>query len=166
MPADIRIDPATRADLPVVLDLVKRLADYERLGAEVVATEDDLRAALFGPSAQVQALIARSGAEPVGFAVFFYNFSTFLGRPGVYVEDIFVVPAWRRHGVGRRLLRRLAQLAVERDCGRLEWSVLDWNEPAIRFYRAVGAQAMSDWTIYRLTGDALVRFASDAAPGD
>ena len=162
MAARIRIDAATDADVPVLLDLITQLAEYERLSSEVVATEDSLRGALFGPSARVHAVIARDGATPAGFALYFYNFSTFLGRSGIYLEDLFVVPAWRRQGVGRELLRHLARRAVGDGCGRLEWSVLDWNEPAIRFYRAIGARPMEEWTVYRLTGDALVRFASEA----
>jgi GNAT superfamily N-acetyltransferase len=158
--AQFTIRPATHQDVPLILDLIKELAEYERLSSEVVATEAGLTAALFGNSARAHALIAYSGADPVGFAVYFYNFSTFLGRAGLYLEDLFVRPAWRRHGVGRRLLRELAERAVAEGCGRLEWSVLDWNEPAIRFYRSIGARAMDEWTVYRLTGDALVRFAS------
>ena len=169
MRADIRIRPATESDIPLILDLIKELAEYERLSSDVVATEAGLMAALFdrsgdqsaGPAARARALIAYAGDDPVGFAVYFYNFSTFLARAGLYLEDLFVRPAWRRQGVGRRLLRALAERAVAEGCGRLEWSVLDWNEPAIRFYRSIGARAMDEWTVYRLTGDALVRFASD-----
>jgi GNAT superfamily N-acetyltransferase len=160
MAPDIRISAATQHDVPLILDLIKELADYERLSNEVVATEAGLTAALFGRDARAHALIAHSGADPVGFAVYFYNFSTFLGRAGLYLEDVFVRPAWRRQGVGRQLLHALAGRAVAEGCGRLEWSVLDWNEPAIRFYRSIGARPMDEWTVYRLTGDALVRFAS------
>jgi GNAT superfamily N-acetyltransferase len=166
MTADIRIEPATDADVPAILELIKGLADYERLSAEVVATEDGLRRSLFGPSSHVRVLMARADARAVGFAVYFYNFSTFLGRSGLYLEDLFVLPAWRRQGVGRQLLRELARLAVREGCGRLEWSVLDWNTPAIEFYRSIGARAMDEWTVYRLTGDALVRFAEGDAAGD
>jgi GNAT superfamily N-acetyltransferase len=159
--ADIRIRSATEQDVPLILNLIKELAEYERLSSEVVATEAGLTAALFGSSSRAHALIACSGADPVGFAVYFYNFSTFLGRAGLYLEDLFVRPAWRRRGVGRQLLRELAERAVAEGCGRLEWSVLDWNEPAIRFYESIGARPMNEWTVYRLTGDALVRFASE-----
>ena len=158
---DISIRPAIERDVPLILDLIKELAEYERLSNDVVATEAGLRAALFGQPTRARALIAFAGANPVGFAVYFYNFSTFLGRAGVYLEDLFVRPDWRRQGVGRQLLRQLAQAAVDDGCGRLEWSVLDWNEPAIRFYRSIGARPMDEWTVYRLTGDALVRFASN-----
>ena len=162
----IRIDAATEADVPYILELIKGLAEYERLSGEVVATEDSLRRALFSPTSHVRVLVARAAGRAVGFAVYFYNFSTFLGRPGVYLEDLFVLPGWRRQGVGRRLLRELARLAVAEGCGRLEWSVLDWNTPAIEFYRSIGARAMDEWTVYRLTGDALVRFAAGGAAGD
>jgi GNAT superfamily N-acetyltransferase len=165
MPIPIEIAAATEADVPVILELIKALAEYERLGAEVVATEATLRAALFAPSSHVRVLVARADGAAVGFAVYFYNFSTFLGRAGIYLEDVFVRPAWRRRGIGRRLLRHLARAAVAEGCGRLEWSVLDWNEPAVAFYRSIGARAMDEWTVYRLTGAALVRFADgdDAA---
>ncbi len=166
MPSDIRIDPATAADVPLILELIKGLAEYERLAPDVVATEEGLRRALFGETSHARVLIARAGAQGVGFAVYFYNFSTFLGRPGIYLEDLFVLPAWRRRGIGRRLLGHLAKVAVAENCGRLEWSVLDWNEPAIQFYRSIGARPMDEWTVYRLTGDALVRFAGgDAGAG-
>jgi GNAT superfamily N-acetyltransferase len=157
----VDIRPAVASDVPTILQLIRELAEYERLTHEVVATEASLHHALFGPGARVGALLARVEDEPVGFALFFYNFSTFLGRSGLYLEDLFVRPAWRRHGIGRRLLTALAQRAVAEGCGRLEWSVLDWNEPAIGFYRALGARPMDAWTVYRLTGDALVRLASD-----
>ena len=159
--ARITIQPATEQDVPLILDLIRELAEYERLSSEVVATEAGLRSALFGQPARAHALVAYVGTEPVGFAVYFHNFSTFLGRAGLYLEDLFVRPAWRRRGVGRRLLRELAERAVAEGCGRLEWSVLDWNEPAIRFYRSIGARPMAEWTVYRLTGDALVGFATD-----
>ena len=130
---------------------------------EVVATEASLRETLFGPRARAEVVIAYAGAEPAGFAVWFHNYSTFLGRPGLYLEDLFVLPEWRRRGLGRKLLGYLARVAVARGCGRFEWSVLDWNEPAVRFYRKIGARAMDEWTVYRLTGDALKRLAS--SPG-
>jgi GNAT superfamily N-acetyltransferase len=157
---EVRIEPATERDVPLILSLIKALAEYERLAHEVVATEASLRETLFGPRARAEAIIAYAGAEAVGFAVWFHNYSTFLGRAGLYLEDLFVVPEWRSRGLGRQLLAYLARVAVARACGRLEWSVLDWNEPAIRFYQEIGARAMDEWTVYRLTGDALRRLAS------
>ena len=159
--APVTITPATVTDVPLLLDLIKELAEYERLSHEVVATEAGLRSALFGDVPRARALLARDGAEPAGFALYFYNFSTFLGRPGVYLEDLFVRPAWRRRGVGRQLVAAVARIAVQEDCGRVEWSVLDWNEPAIQFYRSIGARPMDGWTVYRLTGNALDRVVSD-----
>ena len=159
MSADIRIEPARESDVPLLLRLIKALAEYERLSGEVVATEALVRDALFGPKPSAEAALAYMGADAVGFAVWFYNFSTFVGRPGLYLEDIFVLPEWRGRGIGLALMRHLARLAVARGCGRMEWAVLDWNEPAIRFYRNIGAQAMDGWTVYRLTGDALEQLA-------
>lgn len=160
---DLAIDirPAKSADVPIVLRLIKALAEYERLTHEVVATETSVRETLFGSRPRAEAVIACAGDEPVGFAVWFHNYSTFLSRPGLYLEDVFVLPEWRGRGVGRALLRHLARIAVSRGCGRMEWAVLDWNEPAIRFYRGLGARSMDDWTVYRLTGDALARLASE-----
>ena len=157
---DIRIQPATEADTPLILTLIKALAGYERLEREVVATEDMIRESLFGERPAASAAIARIGGEAVGFAIWFSTYSTFLSKPGIYLEDLFVLPAWRGKGVGRELLRHLARIAVDRGCGRIEWSVLDWNEPAIRFYRGIGARPMDDWTVYRMTGDAIVRLAN------
>ncbi len=154
-----RIEPATEADLAVLLRLIKGLADYERLAGEVIATEQRLRDTLFGPHRFAEAAIGFSGTEPVGFAVFFHNFSTFLAAPGLYLEDIFVEPHWRGHGFGRKLLEHVARVAVERGCGRLEWSVLDWNEPAIGFYERLGARPMDGWTTYRMAGDSLAALA-------
>jgi GNAT superfamily N-acetyltransferase len=161
----LRIVPATEQDVPVILRMIEALAEYERLRHAVTATEAQLRTSLFGPSPAADVLLGYAGTEPVAFAVFFQNFSTFLGRPGLYLEDLFVVPAWRKHGFGRQMLRRLAEIAVERGCGRMEWSVLDWNEPAIRFYRSLGALPMDDWTVFRVTGESLQRLAGrdDAA---
>jgi GNAT superfamily N-acetyltransferase len=159
LPPDLRIDAATERDVPAILTLIRALAEYERMSGDVMVDEAALRASLFGPAPAAEAVIARVGAEPVGFAVWFHNYSTFLGRRGLYLEDLFVVPERRGRGVGRALLTHLAQIAVERDCGRMEWSVLNWNEPAIRFYRSLGAKPMDDWTVYRLTGEALVRIA-------
>jgi len=151
------IRAATVADVPAILGLIRELAEYERLLDMVVATEASLQRSLFGPRPFAEALIAEVAGEAVGFAVFFHNFSTFLGKPGVYLEDLFVRPAFRGRGLGKALLTRVARIAVERDCGRMEWSVLNWNEPAIRFYESLGAQPLSDWTMYRLTGDTLRR---------
>src|SRR5437870_2131767 len=130
---EIRIEPATESDIPLILGLIKGLAEYERLAHEVVATEANLRDALFGPQAGVEVIIAYAGAEAAGFAVWFHSFLTFLGRRGLYLEDLFVLPQWRGRGIGRKLLAHLARVAVARNCGRLEWSVLNWNEPAIGF---------------------------------
>jgi GNAT superfamily N-acetyltransferase len=159
-PTDVRIDRAVEADVPLILRFIQELAEYERLSHEVVATEERLRETLFGPRPAAEVVIARAAGEPVGFALYFTTYSTFLARPGIYLEDLFVLPAWRSRGIGRALLTHLAQLAVRRGCGRLEWAVLDWNEPAIAFYRRLGARPMDDWTTFRLTGDALTRLAS------
>ena len=155
----VRIERATERDVPLILSLIKGLADYEKLAHEVTATEQKLRATLFGPRPSAEVVIAYADETAAGFALFFHNYSTFLGQPGIYLEDLYVVPEWRGHGLGRRLLTHLAQLALERHCGRLEWSVLDWNEPAIGFYRKLGARLMDDWSICRLTGDALCALA-------
>ncbi|HTM48080.1 MAG TPA: GNAT family N-acetyltransferase [Bryobacteraceae bacterium] len=159
----MRIVEATEQDVPIILDLIRQLAEYERLSDKVKATEDQLRKTLFGPRPAGEVLLANENGETVGFAVFFTNYSTFLARPGIYLEDLFVKPHARGKGIGKALLARLAKLAAERDCGRVEWAVLDWNEPSIRFYKALGAVAMSDWTVFRLTGDALAKL-SQAAP--
>ena len=158
--SDIQIQPATEADVPLILSLIKALAEYERLGHEVVATEAMIRESFFGPAPHAQAVIARIGGEAVGFMIWFSTYSTFLSRPGIYLEDLFVLPAWRGKGIGRALLRHLARIAVERGCGRIEWSVLDWNDTAIRFYRGLGARPMDQWTVYRLTGDGIDRLAN------
>ena len=161
--SEFRIEPATERDVPVILKFINGLAEYEKLSHEVVATEASLRESLFGPQPTAEVVIGYAGAEPAGFAVFFHNYSTFLGRPGFYVEDLFVWPQWRGRGLGRRLLAYIANLAVARRCGRLEWAVLDWNEPAIRFYNSLGARPMEEWTVYRLTGEALERLAKEGA---
>jgi GNAT superfamily N-acetyltransferase len=158
----LHIVPATADDLPVILELITELAVYEKLTHEVVATEADLRRWLFGEQPLAEVLLARDDGGTVGFALFFHNFSTFLGRPGIHLEDLFVRPEARGRGVGRALLTTLAALAVERGCGRLEWSVLDWNEPAIGFYERMGARVMNEWRMCRLTGEALARVASQA----
>ena len=158
----IRLEPATERDIPLLLRFIHELAEYEKLAHEVVATEQSLHAGLFGPDRVVSAVIAHAGPEPAGFALYFFNFSTFLGKPGLYLEDLYVTPAWRRHGIGRALLAHLARTAVERGCGRMEWSVLDWNTQALDVYRAVGARQMSEWTVQRLTGAALSALAATA----
>ena len=155
----LTIGIATERDIPQILFFIKALAEYERLADSVVATEDGLRATLFGPRPYAECVIARFEGEPAGFALFFHNYSTFLGKPGVYLEDLFVKPEFRGKGIGRSLLSYLARVAMERDCGRLEWSVLDWNESAIGFYKSLGAEPLADWTIFRVKGDALKRLA-------
>ena len=156
------IRPATERDVSAILELIRGLAEFERLGHEVVATEARLRESLFGDRRDAEVVIAWAGEEAAGFALFFHNYSTFLARRGLALEDLFVRPAWRGRGLGRLLLAHLAALAVARGCGRFEWSVLDWNEGAIRFYRSVGAEPMADWTTYRVTGEALKRLAEEA----
>jgi GNAT superfamily N-acetyltransferase len=154
---------ATAADVPLILELIRGLADYEKLLHEVVATEADLERTLFGARPYAEVLIAEDdGGAPVGFALFFHNYSTFLGRPGIYLEDLFVVPAARGQGLGRALMIAIAKLAVERGCGRFEWAVLDWNVDAIGFYRALGAIGMDAWRVQRVTGDALVKLAAES----
>jgi len=155
----LRIEPATPQDLPAIVNLVKQLAQYERLEHAMVASADDFRQALFGPDRHAHALIAFWGDTPVGLALYFRTFSTFLGRPGIYLEDIFVEPEYRGRGIGKALLQRLARIAKGHNCGRLEWSVLTWNQPSIDFYHKLGAVTMEDWRIFRLTGDALEALA-------
>ena len=157
---DIGIDPATERDLPALLGLIRGLAEYERLAHRVTATEEGLRAALFGQRPVAEAILARAGAEAVGFAVFFPTFSTFAGRPNLYLEDLYVEPQWRRRGVGRKLLARVARIAVERGCGHMSWSVLGWNEPALDFYRFLGAEPVDEWVSYKIAGDAFRRLAA------
>ena len=157
-----RIAAATHADVRLVLGLIRELADYERMADQVVATEADIERALFGERPCAEAVIARVGDEAAGFALFFQSFSTFVGRPGLYLEDLYVRPAHRGRGIGRRLLAHLAGIAVERGCGRFEWSVLDWNELAIASYRRAGAVPMDEWTVYRLTGEPLRALAAEA----
>ena len=153
--SDTRVREASEGDVPLILSLIRELAEYEKLSREVVATEDGLRHSLFGERRYAEVLIADHDGAPAGFALYFHNFSTFLGKPGIYLEDLYVRPEFRGSGIGRQLLVKLAHLALERGCGRLEWSVLDWNEPSIGFYRQLGAVAMDDWTVYRVSGDAL-----------
>ena len=159
MPSTIR--SATAADTPLILEFIRGLADYEKLSHEVTATEAQLRATLFPADRAPVAhcVLAFDGDAPAGFAIFFYNYSTFLARPGLYLEDLFVKPEFRGRGLGKALLLHLAKLANARGCGRMEWSVLDWNQPAIDFYESLGAKRMTEWTICRLTGEALARYA-------
>jgi GNAT superfamily N-acetyltransferase len=153
------ISNATAQDVPVILDLIRQLAEYERLSNEVTATEEKLRDTLFGDRPAAEVLLAAVDGDTVGFAVFFTNYSTFLAKPGIYLEDLFVKPHARGKGIGKALLRRLAQLAVERDCGRINWSVLDWNAPSILFYESLGAVALNEWTTFRVTGEPIRRLA-------
>jgi GNAT superfamily N-acetyltransferase len=163
-PAALRLRPAGRDDVPLILHFIRGLASYERLAHECVATEERLGATLFSdrPAAEVQ--LAFWDGAPAGFALFFPNYSTFLAQPGIHLEDLYVEPHFRGRGVGRALLARLAALAVARDGGRLEWSVLDWNVDAIRFYASLGARGLTDWTTHRLAGDALTRLAAEDVP--
>ncbi|EGJ51250.1 GNAT family N-acetyltransferase [Desulfocurvibacter africanus] len=151
--------PATRDDVPLILTFIKDLAEYERLSHEVMATEKDLTETLFGPRPGAEVLLGFTADEPVAFALFFSSYSTFLAKSGIYLEDLFVRPAWRGKGFGKAMLSVVAKVAVERGCGRLEWSCLDWNEPSIGFYKSLGAQVMDEWTVYRLTGKTLMGFA-------
>ena len=160
----IRIVPATQDDVPLILRLIHGLAEYEKLAHEVSASEAGLRETLFGARPAADVIIAYAGETPAGFALFFPNYSTFLGKPGLYLEDLFVLPEWRGRGLGLALMKRLAAIALERGCGRFEWSVLDWNEPAIGFYQSLGARLMDGWSIVRVTGDALTRLASSSGP--
>jgi len=150
---------ATQEDAPVIVDLIKGLAEYEKLSHEVIVTEEKIKATLFGEKKFAECLIAEVEQKSVGFALFFHNYSTFLGKPGVYLEDLFVKPEFRKLGVGQALLRRLAQIAIQRNCARLEWSVLDWNKPAIDFYMNLGARPMSEWTVFRMTEMEMQTFA-------
>jgi GNAT superfamily N-acetyltransferase len=159
--ADFRIRLAGRSDVSTILALIRELAEYERAPNEVVTTEDQLRENLFGAHPAAEVLIGEEAGEPVSFALFFHNFSTWMGRRGLYLEDLFVRPAVRGKGYGRALLVRLAQLARDRECGRMEWAVLDWNEPAIQFYRKLGARPNEEWTIFRLTRDGIARLAQE-----
>jgi GNAT superfamily N-acetyltransferase len=156
---EIKITEATPADAPAILELIRGLADYEKLTHQVTATEEKLRATLFCDRPVADVLLARTSGECTGFALFFPNYSTFLAKPGIFLEDLYVKPAWRGQGIGRALLSRVAAIARERDCGRLELEVLDWNEPSIGFYKSLGAVPMDDWTKYRVTGDALEKLA-------
>ncbi|MGI8564328.1 MAG: GNAT family N-acetyltransferase [Candidatus Dormibacter sp.] len=158
----VTVRSATEQDVPLIAGFIRELAAYERLAREVVMTEADLRLTLFGEQRYAEVLIAEQEREPLGFALFFHTYSTFLGRPGLYLEDLFVRPEQRGRGVGLKLLAQLAGLAQERGCGRLEWSVLNWNDSAIGFYDKLGARPRSGWTVYRLTGEALQELAARA----
>ncbi len=157
------IRPATAADVPIILELIRALATYERAPNDVTATEDGLSKVLFGEKPAAEVLLAFENETAVGFAVFFHNFSTWLGRPGLYLEDLFVRPEDRGKGYGRALLIHLAKIARDRGCGRMEWAVLDWNEPAIQFYHKLGAKPMDEWTVFRLTRDGIAKLADAKA---
>lgn len=162
----IGIRKAKPEDLGLILELIEALADYEKLRHAVRADPEVLQHHLFGPEPRAEVLIAERDGEPIGFALFFHNFSTFEGRPGIYLEDLYVKPEARGFGAGKALFRRLAQLALERDCARLEWAVLDWNAPAIAFYRALGAKPMDEWIVQRLDAEALAALARGTAPSN
>jgi len=157
----LSIRPGEQADVPLIAELIRGLARYERLEDAVTMTEEKLTDGLFGEPRYAETLIAEDGGEAVGFALYFHNYSTFLAQPGLYLEDLFVLPEHRGGGVGRKLLERLAQIAVDRGCGRLEWAVLDWNQDAIAFYERLGAMPNADWTVYRLTGESLAALAGE-----
>jgi GNAT superfamily N-acetyltransferase len=160
MSQDFEIRSATGDDVPLIRAFIAELADYEKLSHEVVVDDDALRAHLFGARPAAEALLGFVDSEPAAFAIFFQNFSTFLGRPGLYLEDLFVRPAYRRRGFGRAILEHLAREANRRGCGRFEWAVLDWNEPAIKFYETLGAQVLHEWRVCRITGEALRKLGS------
>ncbi|MBP6773311.1 MAG: GNAT family N-acetyltransferase [Gemmatimonadaceae bacterium] len=162
----VTLRAATPDDVTLIRELIEGLADYERLRHECVATDASLRETLFGARPYAEVIIADVEGSAAGFALFFHNYSTFLAKPGIYLEDLFVRPEQRGRGVGKALLQRLAQLAVERGCGRLEWSVLDWNADAIGFYRSLGARPQDEWTVFRVTGDALTQLASGEEQAD
>jgi GNAT superfamily N-acetyltransferase len=161
--AGLELRSATPADVPVIRELIEGLAEYEKLRAECHASDALLHASLFGARPYAEVVLAEREGQVAGFALFFHNFSTFLAKPGIYLEDLYVRPEHRGHGIGKALLVHLARLAVERDCGRLEWSVLDWNVDAIGFYEKLGARAQDEWTVYRVTGDALTHLATGEA---
>lgn len=156
----MQIHKATKKDIPAIFQFIKDLAEYEKLSHEVVATEEGLKEALFGQNSYAKVLIAYDQDLPVGFALYFYNFSTFLGKPGIYLEDLFVKPEFRGEGFGKALLVKLAQIAIEEGCGRVEWSVLNWNKPSIDFYESIGAKPMDEWTVFRLTGNDISQLAN------
>ena len=157
---EFKIRPAEESDVKLILQFIKGLGEYEKLSHEVVATEEKLRKTLFKQK-MAEVIIGEFGSEPVGFALFFYNYSTFLGQAGIYLEDLYIKPEMRGKGFGKTMLKHLAKIAVEHDCGRLEWACLDWNEPSICFYKGLGAKALDDWTVYRVTGETLVEMAKE-----
>ncbi|HTU67154.1 MAG TPA: GNAT family N-acetyltransferase [Steroidobacteraceae bacterium] len=157
----LKIRPATPDDAPLIANLVRELADYEKLLPEAKGTDADFRRELEAPNPVIRVLIAEWNGEPAGFALYFFNFSTFVARPGLYLEDLFVRPALRSHGIGRALLRELARIAQARNCGRMEWAVLDWNEPALRFYKSLGARPMTEWIVHRLTPVEIGKLAAE-----
>ena len=157
----MQLRSATRDDSALILSLIRELAEFEKLLHEVQATEQTLSEHLFGTQPRAEVLIAEVDGQTAGFALYFHNFSTFLGKPGLYLEDLYIRPAFRGRGYGRRIMQALARIAVDRGCGRFEWWVLDWNHPAVEFYRSLGAEAMSDWTVQRVTGTALLALATD-----
>jgi GNAT superfamily N-acetyltransferase len=158
----LNIRPATSGDAPLIASLVRELADYEKLLSEAKGTAADFLRELTSPNPVIHVLIAEWNGEPCGFALYFFNFSTFVARPGLYLEDLFVRPAQRSHGIGRALLRALARIAQERNCGRMEWAVLDWNEPALRFYQSLGARQMKEWIVHRLTPVEIGKLAAES----
>ena len=157
--AEIQIREATPGDAALILTFITGLAIYEKAEHEVLATESDICDSLFGKDATAHGLICSKGDEPIGYGIYFYNYSTWLGKPGLYLEDLYILPEHRGSGAGKILLKHLAQIAVSKECGRFEWSVLDWNEPAIRFYKSLGAEPQDEWIIYRLTGESLLKLA-------
>ena len=159
--AQFNIRSATMEDVPLILEFIKALAEYEKLLHEVTATEELLKETLFEKQKVAEVVIGYYEGIPVGFALFFHNFSTFVGRPGIYLEDLFVKSEYRGKGFGKALLKHVAKIAKERNCGRFEWSVLDWNEPSIKFYKSLGAKAMEEWTIFRLSGESLTELAKE-----
>jgi GNAT superfamily N-acetyltransferase len=162
LPSGLTLRPASEADAPLVLEFIRGIAEYEKLSHAVTATEADIRESLFGPRPAAECLLAFLDDRPAGFAVFFHNFSTFTGRPGLYLEDLFVRPEFRGAGIGKALLLRLAGIAAERGCPRFEWAVLDWNAPAIAFYEGLGAVPLDEWTLFRLSGEKLAALAGRA----
>jgi GNAT superfamily N-acetyltransferase len=157
----ITIRKAEEKDIPLILQFIKGIAEYEKLLHEVEATEEKLHESLFSENANTEVLLCYLNEVPAAYAVYFHNFSTFVGKKGIYLEDIFVYPEYRKMGIGKKLLKHIAQIAVERNCGRMEWAVLDWNQPAIEFYKSIGAKPLNEWTLFRLTEDALKKFANN-----
>ena len=157
-PSAVTIHPADPNDVSILYELIKALAEYEKLSHEVVGSESDLQDHLFGPRPYAEAILAKVEGQPVGFALFFHNYSTFLMQPGIYLEDLFVLPQYRRQGIGKRLIAYVGKIALARKCGRFEWNVLDWNEPAIAFYKGIGAEIKPEWRLCRVTGEALAAF--------